>query len=111
VEEASESILEITDEFSTEEEHKLIELCMLSYLRVTTLTTIWAMKEASRKAVGAEACSMKELILNKAEADGNYLVGELYHPKAGHIKSVAFTQANKYVYAVSISLDKKVSLD
>ena len=105
VQEIAESILEIADEFSTDEELERVGACT-GFMQLTALTSIWAMKEASRKAAGPEACLMKELILEKAKAHGDYVVCELYHSNTGHIKSVAF-QSNKYVYAASRLLDKE----
>jgi len=56
-------------------------------------------------AVGPDACSMKDLVLEKAEEHGDYIVCELYHPNTGRIKSVTF-QSNEYIYAVSMSLNQ-----
>jgi phosphopantetheinyl transferase len=105
VQEINESVLEIATEFSTDEELKLVAACT-GFMKLTALTSIWTIKEASRKAAGPELCSMKELILEKAQACGEYIIAELYHQNMGHIKSVAF-QSKKYVFAVSRFSERK----
>jgi acyl transferase domain-containing protein/NAD(P)H-dependent flavin oxidoreductase YrpB (nitropropane dioxygenase family)/NAD(P)-dependent dehydrogenase (short-subunit alcohol dehydrogenase family)/4'-phosphopantetheinyl transferase EntD/acyl carrier protein len=104
VEELSDSILEIADEFCSQEERECVIACS-GRPRMTALALLWAMKESSRKAAGPENCSMKELVLGKTEARGDYIVCELYHANTGHVKSVAFCSGG-YAYAVSRSLDK-----
>lgn len=103
--EVTESIIEIAEEFSQPKEYKLINDCV-DLSQSLVLTIIWAIKEASRKAVGPHLCTMKELIIKKAKAVGDYIVCELYHLNTGYIKSVGFN-SNGYVYAVSMLLDRK----
>ncbi|NQU18521.1 4'-phosphopantetheinyl transferase superfamily protein [bacterium] len=105
-EKINDSILEIADEFSAEDELKLI-IARTGFMKVAALTSIWAMKEASLKAAGPEVCLMKELILKKAGTQGNYIVCEFHHSNIGYVKSVAF-QSNEYIYAVSILAERKM---
>jgi len=104
-EEIAESILEIANEFCTGEELELI-VTFCGFTKVIALTSIWVIKEASCKAIEAEGCSMKEIVLEKVRMHGEYIVCELSNAHTSHIKSVAF-QNNKYVFAVSLSLEKK----
>lgn len=105
VQEVTGSIIEIAEEFSQLKERKLINNCV-ELNQSCALTIIWVIKEASRKAVGPDLCTMKELIIKKAEAVGDYIVCELYHLSTGYIKSVGFN-SNGYAYAVSMLLDRK----
>ncbi|MEE9611893.1 MAG: 4'-phosphopantetheinyl transferase superfamily protein, partial [Desulfatiglandales bacterium] len=102
VEEITESILEIADEFSTNEEVERVSKCT-GPDRLIVLVSIWAVKEAARKAVGPQTCSMKELVLREARKEGDYVVCEISHPTEGRLRSVTF-QNNKYVYAISLPL-------
>ncbi len=106
VEKIEKSVLEIAQEFCTKEELVLIATSPAAINDIIALTIIWATKEAARKAVGPMTCSMQDIILTRAEFHGDYIVSELCHPDTRCIRSVAF-QNDKYVYAVSILLDKK----
>jgi acyl transferase domain-containing protein/NAD(P)-dependent dehydrogenase (short-subunit alcohol dehydrogenase family)/phosphopantetheinyl transferase/acyl carrier protein len=77
----AESILEIADEFCTDEELELIMACC-GFTKLIALTSIWVIKEASCKAIEPEAC-----LINYAHTS--------------HIKSVAF-QSNNCFFAVSV---------
>jgi len=104
VEKIAGSILEIADKFSTEKEVERVSK-FAGLNRIIALMSIWVIKEAARKAVGPGACSMKDLVLEKVEEHGNYIVCELYHTNTGRIKSVTF-QSSEYIYAVSMSLNQ-----
>jgi phosphopantetheinyl transferase (holo-ACP synthase) len=106
VEEISESIFDIADEFSTNEEVERVSKCA-GPNRLLILVSIWAVKEAARKAIGPENCSMKELVVLEARKEGEYIVSEISHPIAGHLRSVTF-QNNNYVYAISLSCESAI---
>lgn len=106
VEEIAESILEIANEFCSDEELELIVTCC-GFTKIIALTSIWVIKEASCKAIEPEGCSMKEIVLEKVKMHEKYIVCELSYAHKSHIKSVAF-QSNKYFFAVSQSLEKEL---
>lgn len=99
------AILEIADSFSIDREQRML-IAGVKLTQEEALTAVWAIKEASRKAAGVEACSMKELSLNKAQGNGKHVVCELYNKNTGHIKSVAFKN-NDYIYSMSACLDRE----
>jgi 4'-phosphopantetheinyl transferase EntD len=101
VEEIAPSIEEIAKEFCTEEE--LARAVHDGGLRsLFALTTIWTAKEAARKVIGPLACSMKELVLERARAEGIYVVCELMSNAGKRVRAVTF-QGMQYVYAISLA--------
>ena len=101
VERVTDSILNIADRFSTNEEVEQMSECT-SHDRLIPLVSIWTIKEAARKAISPKTCSMKELVLQGAQKEGEYIVCQISHPTAGCLRSVTF-QNNGYIYAISLS--------
>lgn len=101
VEEITESVCEVADEFSTKEEVEQVSKCT-GLNRLTALASIWAIKEATRKALGPETCLMKELVIREVRQQGDYIICDIANRIEGCFRAVTF-QDNKYVYAVSLS--------
>lgn len=100
VEEINESILEISDEFSTNDEIDRVSNCT-GFNRLLALVSLWVVKEAARKALGTATYLMKELAVQETRKAGEYIVFEIHHTIAGYLRAVAFRDG-KYFYAVSL---------
>ena len=98
VQEINPSISEIAEAFLTDKELVLFKTADLT--QSETLTVIWAVKEASRKAIGVDVCSMRELEIKNVNVFEKYIVCDLGNKKTGRIKSVAVKQ-NNYISAIS----------
>lgn len=93
------SILEIADAFcSRDESDMLVQTGMFD--REFSMTVVWSVKEAARKAAGVELCSMKELEIKKIQRQEGYVVTDLFSPETGWMKAAALKQG-EYVIAVS----------
>jgi len=99
VEKINDSILEIADEFSGDDEVAQISVCTACPRKVV-LTIIWTMKEAYIKAYRSQDVSAKDIVIENAKVDGNYIICELRDFDNLPVRSIAF-QNNDYVYAVS----------
>lgn len=101
VQEVKQEIKEIADDFSDKKEQQMFQ-SIQGLTQDQVLTTIWAVKESARKAVGVELCTMKALKIQAINIDGNNIICDLYHANTGKIRSGAI-KSNNYIMAIGVS--------
>jgi 3-oxoacyl-(acyl-carrier-protein) synthase/malonyl CoA-acyl carrier protein transacylase/NAD(P)-dependent dehydrogenase (short-subunit alcohol dehydrogenase family)/phosphopantetheinyl transferase (holo-ACP synthase)/acyl carrier protein len=99
IQEINPSIVDISDAFSSNSESQML-LDATAFALAEALTVGWAVKEASRKAVGVDKCTMKEALIKEVKVLEDCIICKVHNDNIGWVKSIA-VKCNNYINAIS----------